>query len=136
VEAIMVEPGLVLDVDELEAAEKELDRIGESCTSAATNSTPSSGRRSPTPGRRWSSLPKRMARDQAFVDLSLRCCQAFMDEASDHVAVERMHERKLVLRDAALSRAQLIRNFYDGHRLRETRPKSRRQASRGDAPRQ
>jgi hypothetical protein len=32
--------------------------------------------------------------------LSLRCCEAFMDEASDHVAVEPMHERKLALRDA------------------------------------
>jgi hypothetical protein len=33
-------------------------------------------------------------------DLSLRCCEAFMDKACDHVAVEPMHERKLVFRHA------------------------------------
>jgi hypothetical protein len=33
-------------------------------------------------------------------DLSLRCCEAFVDEARDHLAIEPMHERKLVLRHA------------------------------------
>jgi hypothetical protein len=33
-------------------------------------------------------------------DLSLRRCQTFVHEASDHVAIEPVHERKLVLRHA------------------------------------